>query len=416
MRVCVCTVVHHPEDARILHRQIRALLDAGHEVTYVAPFRACNATPWREVSPVDVPRASGRRRLRALRAARRALAEHAGYADVILLHDPELLVGLPRSVRRRTVVWDVHEDTAAALSAKGWVPAPARPVLRPLIRRLELRAERRHRLLLAEEGYRDRFRREHPVVPNTTYVSAEPPAPPDDHRVVHVGHLSVARGALDMIEMARLLARDGVMVELIGAADGPVRTALRDAQREGILRWYGFVPNDRALRIAEGAMAGLALLHDEPNYRHSVPTKVVEYMARGIPVITTPNPPAVAIVEPSASGLVVPFGDPAAAADAVRKLHADPDLRHDLAHNGHRTALAHYHWPVHAEHFVAQLEAWAGRAHPGCRSPAPQVEAGDGLHRPGGPLRSSPSSVGDSAPLHPPTITATSNVSQQPQG
>ena len=37
VRVVVCTVVHHPADARIFHRQIRALLEAGHQVTYIAP-------------------------------------------------------------------------------------------------------------------------------------------------------------------------------------------------------------------------------------------------------------------------------------------------------------------------------------------------------------------------------------------
>jgi glycosyltransferase involved in cell wall biosynthesis len=374
MRVCVCTVVHHPEDARILHRQIRALLDAGHEVTYIAPFRACNATPWRQISPVDVPRATGRRRLRALRAAHRALAEHASYADLILLHDPELLVSLPREVRERTVVWDVHEDTAAALSAKGWVPGPARPVLRPAVHRLERRSERRHRLLLAEEGYRSRFREDHPVVPNTTYVSDLPPGPPDGRRAVYVGQLSRARGALDMIEMARTLAAAGVLVELIGAADGDVKEALRDAQREGIVRWYGFVPNDRALRIAEGAMAGLALLHDEPNYRHSMPTKVVEYMARGVPVISTPNPPAVDIIEPAGCGMIVPFGDPEAAAKAVLRLRDNPDLRADLGRRGYEAARKRFHWPVHAERFVAQLEAWAGRSSSVAPEPEPEAK------------------------------------------
>ncbi|WP_131742576.1 glycosyltransferase family 4 protein [Actinomadura roseirufa] len=368
MRVCVCTIVHHPEDARILHRQIRALLDAGHEVTYIAPFRACNVTPWREISPVDVPRATGRRRVGALRAAHRALVEHAAYADLILLHDPELLVSLPREVRSRTVVWDVHEDTAAALTAKGWVPKPVRPVLAPAVRRLEKRTERRHRLLLAEEGYRDRFGKDHPVVPNTTYVSDLPPGPPDGNRVVYVGHLSAARGALDMVEMAKLLYPEGITLELIGAADGDVKPALRDAQRAGILRWYGFVPNDRALRITEGAMAGLALLHDEPNYRHSMPTKVVEYMARGVPVISTPNPPAVEIVEPSGCGLIVPFRDPVAAAAAVRRLRDDPELAINLGKRGYETARERFHWPVHAERFVAQLENWAGR------TPAPAVE------------------------------------------
>ena len=95
MRVCVCTVGRHPEDARILHRQIRALLDGGHHVTYLAPFRAHHVVPWPELTPVDLPRLSDR--LRALRHARRALAEHAPHADLVLLHDHELGRVAPRS-------------------------------------------------------------------------------------------------------------------------------------------------------------------------------------------------------------------------------------------------------------------------------------------------------------------------------
>ncbi|MEU5883221.1 glycosyltransferase family 4 protein [Spirillospora sp. NPDC047279] len=349
MRVCVCTIARHPEDARILHRQIRALLDAGHEVTYIAPFRACNVTPWRKISPVDVPASTGRRRAAALRAAHRALAEHAAYADLVLLHDPVLLVSLPRAVRRRPVVWDVREDTAAALG----------PLLRPFARRLESRGERRHRLLLAEEGLGAHFRGSHPVVPDTTYVADTPPAAPAGGRAVYVGRLSADRGAGDMIELARRLAAEGVMVELIGPADPEVRPALRAAQREGILRWYGFVPNDRALRIAEGATAGLALLRDGTR---AVPAKVMEYMAHGIPVITTPNPAAAEVVKDS--GIVVPFGDAGAAADAVLRLSGDAALRAQLGKNGHETAREHFQWSADAERFVAHLETWAGRTAP----------------------------------------------------
>ncbi|REE98381.1 glycosyltransferase family 4 protein [Thermomonospora umbrina] len=349
MRICVCTVVHHPEDTRILHRQIRALLDAGHEVTYIAPFRAWNVTPWRQVSPVDVPRARGRGLAHALRAARRALADHAPYSDVVLLHDPELLLALPRSARRRTVVWDVHEGPAASL-----LPAP-------LLRHAEARG-RRHRLLLAGEGYRDRFGPSHPVVPDLPYVSAEPPAEPDGRRAVYVGRLSVDRGALEMIELAARLAEKGVAVELIGAADPEVRPALRDAQRAGALRWYGFVPNDRAMRIAEGAMAGLALMHDDEEHRDTVPAKVMEYMARGIPVVTTPRPAVTELVGQERSGLVVPFGDVDAALTAVLRLRDERGLRARLGREGYELARARFDWPTHAERFVTLLEGWAGRS------------------------------------------------------
>jgi glycosyltransferase involved in cell wall biosynthesis len=358
MRIFVCTVVHHPEDARILHRQIRALLDAGHSVTYIAPFRACNVAPWPEIDPLDVPRANGRRRLHALRAARRTLAAHAGEADLLLLHDPELLLAVPRRLRSRTV-WDVHEDTAAALDVKGWLPAPLRAPLRIAVRRLERRAERRLRLLLAEEGYRDRFRRTHPVVPNTTHVPETPPRPPGDDRAVYIGQLSAARGAVDLVALARLLRDDGIGLDLVGAADADIRPMLRDAHREGLLRWYGFVPNDRALRIAEGAIAGLSLLRDAPNYRHSMPTKVVEYMARGLPVITTPTPVAERIVNTAGCGLVVPYEDPEATAAAVRLLRDDPEMRRDMGKRGHEAARLRFHWPEQARHFVAQLEDWA---------------------------------------------------------
>ena len=39
-RALVMTVVHHPEDARVRHREIGSLLEAGFEVTYAAPFVA----------------------------------------------------------------------------------------------------------------------------------------------------------------------------------------------------------------------------------------------------------------------------------------------------------------------------------------------------------------------------------------
>ncbi len=361
MRVLVCTVVHHPEDARILHRQIRALLDAGHHVSYAAPFTACDVQPWPALEAIDLPRARGRSRLRALRAARRALAEHATESDIVLLHDPELLLVLPAVGTTPPVVWDVHEDTAATLAHKPWLPRPLRSLLWPAVRGSERVAERRIHLLLAEDGYRARFRQHHPVVPNTTYVPETAPPGGDGDRVVYVGHLSAGRGVADMVEMARRLAGTGVTMELIGTADGETRAAVEEAQRDGALRWHGFVPNDDALRLVDGAIAGLSLLHDLPNYRHSQPTKIIEYMAHGVPVVTTPTPPASALVTPRDCGFVVPFRDPAAAAEAVLRLRDDPCLRTKMGKAGHQAARELFHWPVQAREFVTQLERWAGQ-------------------------------------------------------
>jgi len=161
------TVVHHPGDARIAHREIPALLAAGHSVTFAAPFAAYSAPRTEGVRTIDLPRAVGRSRLGALQAARDVVRREAPAHDVVLLHDPELLLAVPRSTRT-PVVWDVHEDTAAAVSMKSWLPGPVRPAAASGIRRLEQAAEKRVGLLLAEDGYAVRFAREHAVVPNTT--------------------------------------------------------------------------------------------------------------------------------------------------------------------------------------------------------------------------------------------------------
>ncbi len=180
--------------------------------------------------------------------------------------------------------------------------------------------------------------------------------------MVYVGHISPDRGAAEMIELARLLRA----ARHHGGAGRPGRRArpgrvLEPARAAGLLRWHGFVPNDQAMLIVDGALAGLSLLQDEPNFRHSMPTKVAEYMARGVPVVTTPLPLAVELVEPHECGFVVPFGGvPEAAAAVLALRRGSRAARRDGRARTRRRPASTCGWPEDARAFVAQLEQWAG--------------------------------------------------------
>jgi glycosyltransferase involved in cell wall biosynthesis len=147
-------------------------------------------------------------------------------------------------------------------------------------------------------------------------------------------------------------------LELIGPADCEVAGAVAAAHRRGWIHHHGFVPNRDALGLLRGALAGLALLHDEPNYATSRPTKVMEYMAFGVPVVTTPNAASAELVRRYGSGVVVPFADPGAAAGAVMELRRDPERRHRLGAAGRAAAVRDLDWRGDGERFVALLRAW----------------------------------------------------------
>ena len=350
MRVLVCTVVHHPTDARIFRREIGAMLDAGLEVTAIAPWGQESAVGYRAVA---IPRAQGWRRFAALRAARARIRALAADQQVVIVHDPELLVVLPwRDLRRLRVrvIWDVHEDLGAALSMKQYLPRPLRGLLVPLVRLLERWVEQRADLMLAESAYQQRFAKSHPVVLNLPVVPDALPVAQRKRQVIYVGSVTRARGLDTMLAMAERLASAGVTLRLIGEAPNADDAARIRANVHVV--WEGALPNVDAMREVEQSMVGLALLADQPNYRHSMPTKILEYMASGTPVVATPLPLSRDVIGDDGI-LLSGFGiDPDEIAARIVQLVNDADLQQRYAIAAHERVRAHYNWNVAKHDFV----------------------------------------------------------------
>lgn len=304
MTVLVVSTVHSADDTRIRERLVRTL-SQGFEVRYAT--RLPRPTDTEGMTWVPLRGSRLRRWLRALQ-----LLLGSGW-DVAVVHDPELIPAavVARAWRRKPIVFDVHEDLVAQIVAKEWIPAILRGPFRGLARLLYRLAESLLVLSLAEDGYRRLFVRDHPVFPNfPTYRNWPEPVPEGDGRVVYVGDVSAARGVTDAAEAT---ARTGLPFLLVG----PVPEALR-ADLAGI-ETLGRLPNPEALRVAASAGIGISPLRDLPNYRHSLPTKVIEYLALGLPVVATDLPGTRAVTEGWEAVWLVPPGDTEAMAEALRE-------------------------------------------------------------------------------------------------
>lgn len=361
MRVAIATCVHHPLDARIYARQIEALLGAGHDVAYAAPFTATGTPADERLECHDVPRAVGLRRRHAVAMTTAWMRAVSTDVDVLLVHDIELARALCKFPVSAAAVWDVHENNPEAIASRPYLPRMLRPFVRSLARRWEQRAEDSLRLILAETSYLARFTQPHPVVLNLPWVVADQePLTSGDHarEVVYVGSITQARGVREMVDLASLLEPDGIGVTLIGPADDEyARTLL--ASSPANLTWLGRLPNAEALNHVRSGLAGLSLLHDLPNFAGSMPTKVLEYLAQGTPVVTTPLPLAAEVVSTMDAGVVVPFADARAAADAVRAIASNPAMRSGMSERGRSGVLKNYNWATASGDFVRLLEDWA---------------------------------------------------------
>jgi glycosyltransferase involved in cell wall biosynthesis len=308
-RVLVVTTVHHPDDNRIREKTIRSL---GEDFDVVYAARSPGPTDAEGLRYMEL---TGGRLRRNLAAVRAALSLRY---DILSIHDPELLP-LALLVRlARPVVFDVHEDIPAQILHKGYLPAWSRRPLARLATWLLRIAERVLVLTLAEEGYVPRFGRVHAVIANHPRVEGFPAVMSDrEGSAIYVGDVTVERGLVEAVEAA---GQARIPLEVVGPVDDAVRAMLETAAaRAGTrLTLTGRLPHAQAMARVATSRVALSPLRDLPNYRESIPTKVIEYLALGVPVVATDLPATRRLVGGLQAVELVPPGraEPMAAAMA----------------------------------------------------------------------------------------------------
>jgi glycosyltransferase involved in cell wall biosynthesis len=328
----VVTTVHHADDTRIREKLIRSLRGVA-DITYATrapqPADLDDIGEWIELR--------GGRLRRNWRAARLLFSRRFRAAVV---HDPELLPAsiLAGALWRRRIIADVHEHVPAQLSTKPWLPrwlrGPAAASARAALRL----AERACVITLAEPGYQVLFRHPHPVFAN--YPDVLPESAPADGSIVYVGDVTEERGLTDLIAAVEALP-DDPPVRIIGRCDPGLADRLR--VRPGI-EVLGRLPHPEAMDLMRHATVGVAPLRDLPNYRYSLPTKVIEYLGAGIAVIATDLPGTADVIGGRPGVRLVPPGDIDALCGALAEVLDDPEVRHRAAANAAATRRE-FRWP-----------------------------------------------------------------------
>lgn len=163
-------------------------------------------------------------------------------------------------------------------------------------------------------------------------------------RVLYAGTVGLAHGLGVLLDAAAEAghgngAAPPLAVTIAGdGADAPALRARLAADGPAGVRMLGAVAAERIPGLYAESDVAVVVLRDLPIFEGALPTKLLEAMAAGRPLVLAARGEAARLVEAEGCGLVVPPEDPRALAQALTALAADPARRAAMGAAGRRAA------------------------------------------------------------------------------
>ena len=361
-KVCILTTVHPPFDTRIFHKQAKTLVGAGYDVTLIVQHDKNEVVDGVKIIALPKPRNRFTRIFSLTwRAFRLALRQHA---DVYHFHDPELLPAgaLLKLFTKAKVIYDVHEDVPEQILTKYWVPNPLRGLISKTFNVFEKAVTRIFdAVVVATEGIAEKFQGLNPVVVHNypdLRMFPNPSSPPREREknvLVYVGGINRLRGAFEMVRALEYLNPSfDVRLELIGRfKPSGLEEKVQILPGYKYARFFEWLPWREAWQRAQEATAGLVVFHPAPNHVRSLPNKLFEYMAAGLPVVASNFPLWREIVEGNRCGICVDPLNPEEIAGAIEYLITHPEEARQMGENGRCAVEQKYNWGHEKEKLLA---------------------------------------------------------------
>lgn len=350
-KVCHLTSVHPRYDIRIFVKQARTLVKAGYNTSLIVADSLGDEEK-DGVKIFDVGKNLSGRIGRFVRTAmsvyKRAIRVDA---DLYHFHDPELIIaGLLLRFKKKKVIYDVHEDLPRQVMGKYYLPRYFRKTIAFGVEIIETIASPFFSAIFtATPHIRERFKKNNiNTVDINNYPILEELDNPEIHwedrfdKICYLGSIAENRGAMELLDALEDLSCE---LDLAGRFS-PYSVRERACNKPGWAKVneLGFVNRDGVRSILDSCRIGMVTLHPIANYLDSLPIKMFEYMAAGIPVIASNFPLWEKIIRENNCGICVDPQNAKDIADAVTLLLNDKKLASVMGRNGKKAVEAKYNW------------------------------------------------------------------------
>jgi glycosyltransferase involved in cell wall biosynthesis len=359
-KVCHITSVHPLEDIRIYVKECNSLADAGFETHYIVP--GTEESKKTKVYIHSIEKNLNKNRLLRMTSTVTKVYKQALEinAELYHFHDPELIpIGLLLKLKGKKVIYDVHEDVPRQIISKPWIPSILRKPIANIFEAVENFASKKFdAIVTATPHINDRFKKigcnafninNFPIL--NELFSNDIDWSTKKNRVCYVGNISKVRGILEMVKAIEQTSSSLMLA-------GSFYSEELKKQAESLTGWKKVVELGRLDRegiklTLKQSNAGLVVLHPIENYIVSLPIKMFEYMAAGIPVIASDFPLWKEIIEGNQCGICVDPMDPKAIKEAIDWIVKHPKEAKRMGSNGREAVMKFYNWEAESKKLVA---------------------------------------------------------------
>ena len=183
-------------------------------------------------------------------------------------------------------------------------------------------------------------------------------------RISFLGRLTRSKGVFELLQAFAAASSGHPDARLLLGGEGDRQAVIECAQQLGIgqrVQLLGWVEGDAKDRLL--ASSSIFVL---PSFIEGVPVCVLEAMSYGVPVVVSDVGGLPDIVGQEVEGLLVPPGDAARLADALRRLLDEPALARSMGERGRARARREFDASVVCAQLEQMYARLLGRSAPSC--------------------------------------------------
>lgn len=362
LKIVHLTSAHLRHDTRIFVKMCSSLANQGYDVSLIVADGKGDEIK-SGVKIIDVGLVKNRFHrffFTILKVYRKAIKLNA---KVYHFHDPELLLltWMLKLNSQADIIYDVHENVKKDILGKAWIPLFFRRFISVLFVLTEcLMLKFIDYIIIAEDSYIDNYKNRKNVTAILNYPIISLRSKNNTIKrikvdsiinMVYVGGVSRIRGAVELIESVNLLVSSGhsnIFLKIIGLISLDFKNELSKLINKYKLNSHvaicGVISHEKVYDEFEKAHIGLSILHPDPNFIESIPTKLYEYMSVGIPVIASNFPMWKKIIEKHQCGICVNPLNTKDIAEAIISIIDNPIKSMKMGTNGIAPVEDFYNW------------------------------------------------------------------------